>query len=190
MAEGDTWAQARSSVLFCLEPSDHAHPSEYRTELSGQVDRVPAILDSVTGQLTWVDRSRLELWGVPLDQVETEALGNLASAAASSFVEWKQIHDVRVGYFNTSLPFESALLLAPGLRSIVASVIGWPIYAVVPHRDFVYIWAAEHAWFTERLAAVVRREYTAAKCPLSTEIFEIDDEGMRAVGVFQDPEPA
>jgi hypothetical protein len=86
------------------------------------------------------------------------------------------------------LPFKSPLLLAPNLKSLVAEVIGWPLYAAVPDRDFVYVWSSKHAEFAERVGAVVLEQYAASPYPLSTEVFEIGDGGMTAIGAFANPE--
>src|SRR5258706_3899821 len=107
------WTLARKSVLFCLEPTDYAERPEIRTALSEKVDRVPALLDDSKGRLTWISASMLNQWGVSIRDVETAALENIASALASSSVEWQEIDTVRLGFFNTPLPFKSPLLLAP-----------------------------------------------------------------------------
>ena len=102
-------------------------------------------------------------------------------------MEWQEFDTVRLGFFNTQLPFKSPLLLAPNLKSHVADVIGWPLYAVVPDRDFVYIWSGEHADFAERVGGVVLEQYAASPYPLTTEVFEIGDAGMIAIGTFANP---
>jgi hypothetical protein len=56
--------------------------------------------------------------------------------------------------------------------------------AVAPDRDFLYLWAARHTDFVHRVGKGVVREYLKASYPLSTEVYEINDEGIRAVGAF------
>jgi hypothetical protein len=181
------WAEASKSVLFCLEPSDYVEGPEIRVSLSKQIDRVPTVVDEAKGRVTWISSRMLDQWGVSVRDVETTAMGNLAIAAASSSVEWQDIDGVRLGFLNTRLPFKSPVLLAPNFRSLVAEVIGWPLYAVVPDRDFVYIWAAKHIEFVEHVGAVVLEQYAASPYPLSTEVFEINDAGMEAIGAFAEP---
>src|SRR5262245_62869095 len=41
--ESRPWPEAQPSILFALEPSDHVEPSDLRTPLSKQVDRVPVV---------------------------------------------------------------------------------------------------------------------------------------------------
>ena len=56
--------------------------------------------------------------------------------------------------------------------------------AVVPDRDFLYLWAARHTEFAGRVGGVVVREFAKASYPISTEIYEISDAGIRAIGTF------
>ena len=79
---------------------------------------------------------------------------------------------------------KSPLLLAPNLKEIVSPIIGWPLHAVIPDQDFLYVWPAGHEQFCERVGAIAVREYSAAPHPVTTELFKIDDDGIRAVGAF------
>ena len=55
---------------------------------------------------------------------------------------------------------------------------------VVPDRGFLYLWAAQHDKFANRLGGVVVEEYAKASYPISTEVYSISDQGVRAVGEF------
>jgi hypothetical protein len=45
-----------------------------------------------------------------------------------------------VAMLTTELLSNASLLLAPTLREMIEDVIGWPVLAVAPDRDFVYMW--------------------------------------------------
>src|SRR5690242_14871248 len=119
--------------------------------ISEQVDRVPVLLDDSRGTLTWISQAMLESWHVAAGDVESAALANLAAALSLSSLEWTEIDSVRLGFFKTPLPLKSPLLLAPNLKEFVAELVGWPILAVVPDRDFVYVWAAKQYEFAGRI---------------------------------------
>ena len=74
-----------------------------------------------------------------------------------------EIDGVELGFIATWLPFKASLVLAPNLREIVGARLGWPLMAVVPDRDFLYLWAARHTNFVQRVG--VRTEL---KCRLPT----------------------
>ena len=126
----------------------------------------------------------LDDWKISLPQLEAAASHNLATALAGAKLAYEDIDGVRLGLVETDLAFKSALILAPNLREVASLVLGWPLHAVIPDRDFVYLWAAQHAHFARRLGGVVVREFTSAPYPLTTEVFEIGDGSIRAIGAF------
>jgi hypothetical protein len=180
----EPWKQARTSVLFCLEPSDYAEPPPFRTPISKRVDRVPVHIDDSRGGMHWITPGMLEEWQVTLDDVETTAWRNVAAALADATIEYNDIDGVRLGYAITVIPFKSVLTLAPNLREVVSPVLGWPLHAVMPDRDFLYFWDARHTTFLERVGRVVVKEFATSPYPLSTEVFEIGDGGITAIGAF------
>jgi hypothetical protein len=93
------------------------------------------------------------------------------------------IDGVALGMLATSFPSKASLLLAPSLASVVAGLVGWPVLAVEPDRDLVYLWDARHHHFIGRLGAIVARENARAPYPLSAEVFKIG-ETLRAVGTY------
>jgi hypothetical protein len=105
-------------------------------------------------------------------------------ALSKATVESQDIDGVQLGFISSSLPFKAAFILAPNLREVVSAVLGWPLMAVVPDRDFLYLWPARHADFVQRVGAVVVREYSRASYPISTEVYEITDQRIRAIGAF------
>jgi hypothetical protein len=62
--------------------------------------------------------------------------------------------------------------------------LGWPLMAVAPDRDFLFLWAARHTDFVGRVGSVVVREYSEASYPISTEVWEITETRIKAVGEF------
>ena len=171
-------------MMFCLDASDYDEPPPLRTRISDHVDRVPVHSDTSRGTITWIDQRRLDEWQVSLEELAAEAFANLARALSEAKLEHFESQGVRIGYFATTLAFKTALLLAPNLKQVVEPVLGWPLLAVLPHRNFVYLWNAAHEEMINCVGAVVVKEFKAAPYPLTTEVFRISDEGIEAVGAF------
>lgn len=171
-------------LFWCLEPSDYDVPPDFRKPLSDQVDRVLVHLSPSGSLVTWVTPKMLEELGVTEEAGASLGYANLARALAEATVEANVLDGVHLGFVATSLPFKAALILAPNLREVVGSRLGWPILAVTPDRDFLYLWAARHTNFAGRVGQVVVREYSQAPYHISTEVYEISDNGIRAVGQF------
>jgi hypothetical protein len=180
----DSWEEAKRSVLFCLEPSDHVEPADFRKHVSDRVDRVLIYFDVLKGTIDWITPDMLDGWRVTADEAEAVALSNLAAVLVSASIGHTDIDGVRLGIVTTPLPFKTALVLAPNLKEVVSPVLGWPLHAVIPDHDFLYLWDARHTTFMERLGGVVVEQFAESPHPLTTEVIEIGDEGIRAIGAF------
>jgi len=177
-------ALSADQLYWCLEPSDYEERADFRVAMSDRVDRVLVHLSADGRLVTWVTSSMLSSLGLSESDAGARAFTNLGSALSKATVESKDIDSVQLGFVGTSLPFKAALILAPNLREVVGTVLGWPVMAVVPDRDFLYLWAAGHTDFVQRVGGIVVREYSKASYPISTEVYEITDQKIRAIGEF------
>jgi hypothetical protein len=171
-------------LYWSLEPSDYEERADYRVAMSDCVDRVLVHLASDGRLVTWVTPLMLESLGLSEMDAGARAFMNLGRALSEASVESQDIDGVQLGFVGSLLPFKASLLLAPNLREIVGAILGWPLMAVVPDRNFLYFWAARHTDFVQRVGAVVVREYSQASYPISTEVYEISDKVIRAIGEF------
>ena len=186
IAAADTSEAALSAdqLYWSLEPSDYADRPAYRVAMSDCVDRVLVHLSNEGRLVTWVTPSMLDSLALSEADAGARALQNLGRALSEASVECQDIDGVQLGFVETSLPFKASLILTPNLRELVGTVLGWPLLAVVPDRSFLYLWAAQHTDFIQRVGGVVVREYSQASYPISTEVYEITDTAIRAIGEF------
>lgn len=178
------WEEARSNVFLALEPKDYAEPSELRRPLTELVDVLPVFFSPEVGSITWITSSMLGDWGVSQEEVTSTGLTNLNAEARTATLEYKDVDGVRLGYLTSRLPFKASLLLAPDLRGIAEPILGWPLLAVAPARDFLYIWSAGHPELIGRLGSVVLQEFRSSSYPISTEIYEVGSDGVDAIGEY------
>jgi len=171
-------------LYWCLEPNDYHERADYRINMSDRVDRVLVHLSSDGQSVSWVTSKMLEVLGLPEAEAGKRAFTNLGRALSEASIESQSIDGVQLGFINTSLPFKASLILAPNLRETVEAALGWPLLAVVPDRNFLYLWAARHTEFAGRVGRVVVREYSQSSYPVSTEVYEITDQRIRAIGEF------
>jgi len=141
-------------------------------------------LSSDGGLVTWVTRDILDSLQLSESEAGAKAFANLGRALSEATVELEEVDGVRLGLIGTSLPFKASLILAPNLQEVVGAMLGWPLMAVVPDRDFLYLWEARHTDFVQRVGGVVVREFSQASYPISTEVYEITNEAIRAIGEF------
>jgi hypothetical protein len=123
------WNIARESILFALEPNDYAESSDLRLSLSRRVDQR-------LGTWQWINREMLEEWGVMIDDNAKAAYAGVTSALTSSKLERSDVEGVTVGFFETTLPLKSSLLLAPNPKGLVwARVAADSGSAASPHES-------------------------------------------------------
>src|SRR3954463_885532 len=127
-------------LYWCLEPSDYKERAVYRIAMSDHVDRGLVHLSSDGRLVTWVTPAMLDSLGLSASDAGARAFTNLARALSEASVESKEIDGVRLGFVGSSLPFKASLILAPNVREVLGAVLGWPLLAVVPDRDFLYVW--------------------------------------------------
>ena len=85
-------------------------------------------------------------------------------------------------------PFKASLILSPAFRELVSPTLGWPVYVVVPSRDFAFVIRREDRDFLDRLGHVVVREYDNSGYSITTDVLEVSDDGIKAIGSFRQPE--
>jgi hypothetical protein len=171
-------------LFWTIENNDYEPKADFYSPLSDRLDRV-LIHESEDGRLlTWVTPPMLETLQIAPHEASRLAFENLGHALSNSKIEYEEIDGTRLGYLNTQLEFKASLILAPNVREIIGPVLGWPLLAVIPDRNFLYLWDAADREFCGRVGSVVVREYSKAAYPLSTEVYEISDAGVRAIGEF------
>ena len=71
------------------------------------------------------------------------------------------------------------------LKQKISSILGWPIYAVLPVRDFCYMFSVQDKdRIIESLGATVIKEYNESGYEITKEIIEISDSGVNAIGKY------
>lgn len=171
-------------LFWSFEPATYKEAADYRVSISDQVDRVLVHLSSDISRITWLSPSILADLGLSETQASDRAFENLARTLDAATVEAVDVDGVQLGFLDTTLPFKSSLILAPNLRKVVEARVGWPVLAVAPDREFLYLWDKKHTNFVNRVGGTVVKEYANASYPLSTEVFEVTDDGIRAIGAF------
>jgi len=177
-----SWALAAARLRVSLEPSDSTLDGVVFRSLTKAICQVLTHTDADESRVSWVSHDLLGRWSVSESVAFAAALGNMDSLIATAPLEVSNADGVRLGMLATYSPFKASLLVAPSLRSIVEPALGWPVLAVAPCRDFLYLFSDET--LIPRLGAVVVREYRDSGYPISTEVLRVSDEGVVALGSF------
>jgi hypothetical protein len=176
------WEEAESGVHLSLEPNDSDFGDAIHVHVTERLDRVLCHADADERRVTWLTSGDLEGWGISTPEAESVAFRNLDRVLDAASVEISEKGGVRVGMVPTNSPFKASLVLAPRLRELLAATLGWPVFAIVPARDFLMMFAERS--LVPRFGPVVVNEFRSSAYALSTEVLELSDDGIRAIGRF------
>lgn len=183
-----TWSEVQEFVRYSLEPSDYEpgllerSVHEFVTE---NLIRVFVYVSPDGSRISWITDSMLETWQVSLETITATAEKNIAQIVSETELECAEIDGAALGMLNTEeTPFKASLILSPAFRDLVSPTHGWPVYVVVPARDFVYVIAKADSAILSRMGAVVRREYNESGYPITLEVLEVSDQGIKSIGTF------
>lgn len=182
-----SWESVRRQLFFAAEPSDHDFGDTCRQDVSDQVSLVLVYLAEPGQHIVWMTPSLLAKFGVSREMAEAHAADNLGRLMSETPIETTEVDGHLLGMLSTHSPLKASLIFAKNLRQKAEPLLGWPLFAVIPCRDFVYLIPESAQALFPRVAQVVVGEYTKRGYPISTEVFKIDSEKVQAIGEFQSP---
>lgn len=179
-----TWAQVRPFVRFSAEPNDLEFHDTIRTTVSRQVERVLTVTDRNETRIRWVTPAMLKAWKVSHREAQKAAGESLNRLLRGTRLQVETIGTMRLGMVPIDSAFKASVIFAPGLRAFVEPRLGWPVLAVTPCRDFMYLFPETDFELVSRSAAVVLREYATSGYPITTEVWRISSKGLEAIGAL------
>ena len=108
--------------------------------------------------------------------------------AGDAHLETEDVDGNLLGMISTQITeFKASLVLSAGFRSLVEPTHGWPVLVVLPCRDFAYVVRCDNQEFVGRLGQVVVDEYNQSGYPITKDVLQVSDDGIKAIGTFPDP---
>jgi hypothetical protein len=179
----EPWSEARARLFLKLEPNDYDFHGALHWPVSPRVDRLLTLSAPRSTSLRWVTQQMLDDWGVTLEQAEQAAGENLDRLLGSIRLEVDPVDGHKLGMVPLDSPFKASVILAPHFRAFVEKELGWPVLAVTPCRDFIYLYDNDED-FARRGGPVVLEEYSTSGYPITTELWRISDGGLEAIDAF------
>jgi hypothetical protein len=179
------WLQARDWVFPMVDSVDvDLGLDTLSVDLSDRVRQVLVVHQPGSHTVRFVSEADLSTWGISAEEAWTAARDALARIAADTKVELLTRGDLVLGMVHASEFHKASVIFAPSFRAQVPDALGWPVMAVAPARDFVYLLRKDDPEALGRLGAVVVREFRESGYPVSTEVWLLSDDGARAVGAY------
>ncbi len=181
------WLVARGGVRYALTAAGPQTDAVLHIPVSEQAHAVLAYTDPDEILITWLNPDAPSRWHTDTEQLHQIALANLDRLLQQTTLEIQDARGHQLGMLSIDSAFKGSLLLAPGLRALVEPALGWPVCAVVPCRDFLFLFAdADKDALIPMLAAAVMTEYETSPYPVTNEVWRISDDGIEALGAYGD----
>jgi hypothetical protein len=180
------WEAARPRIRWSLEPTDMPLDDAIHDKVSDQVALVLVHVSADETQVMWLTDAMTLKWGQTKESLFAAAVENMQRLLAEASVEVTPVDEHKLGILKTKYTaFKAALVFCPGLKALAEPFVGWPLFVVMPCRDFVYLIPENARDILGGVGQVVVQEFNDSAYPLSTEVFELTDSGLRAFAEFQ-----
>ena len=177
------WSEASELLLFSAEAVDQEFGDTVTLTVTDGVNRVLTLTDRDHTQITWVSPKMCEDWGVTVEQAISRALANQERLLEEVELEVAEADGNALGMVPLDSPYKSSVIFSPAFKRFVEPRFGWPVLAVIPCRDFIYV-LADSSPLLDRIGSVVVSEFQSSGYPITTEVLRISDDGIEAIGKF------
>lgn len=175
----------RANIRFSLEPGNQEFYTFCAEPLTRSVNKVIVYTQGEERLITWINESHLEHWSISKNMLIEIANENMDKLLDLTDIQVKQVRNMNLAMFSTKfMAFKSSLILSPKFKEKVSPLLGWPVLAVIPARDFIFAFAEKDKDLIPLLGETIVREYNESSYPITKEVIRISDEGFTALGSF------
>jgi len=176
------WRTAQSRIFVSAEPSIADSGDVIRKTATDTVDRVLVYIAEDESRISWITSDRLHAWSVTADQAWRIAEQNTAAMLREIPVQVEPIDGLKLGMFDSDSVMKASLVFSSNFKDIVKPKVGWPVYVVIPCRDFVYFFSSKE--LIPRVGTTVVREYKSSGYPITPDVLLVSDRGVEPIGTF------
>jgi hypothetical protein len=134
-------------------------------------------------------RSQWDSLGIAWDDFFTKARANAAPELAAlkpKFVRDRRTKVIAYATLASEQPIMASAVLAPKFLALFADTLGPKVLVAVPNRHTAFVFPRLASNYQD-FASTVIEAYRATTYPVSLEVLEFGPEGIRAVGVYEEP---
>ncbi|NCU05349.1 MAG: hypothetical protein GXC73_15330, partial [Chitinophagaceae bacterium] len=150
-----TWEVAKDKVFPSFFPSDYDYGEFVNFSVTEMFNTVFVYEEKLSKK--WIDEGQVDKWGIDSETLVRHANENLDRTFEEAELEIELIEGRKLVFLETVEETKKAVfLLSKRLKDKVSEELGWPIYAVIPVRDFLYLFSEKDSeFFIERVGGVV-----------------------------------
>ena len=178
------WEISKDKVYIQLFTNDFEFNDQINEKVTDEFSKVYVV--SLNDKLTWITKADLKEWNITETELKKQADINANKLLEKTEIKFEIIENRKLGLIEvkrTSL--KGSLLFATKMKEKLNKDFGFPFYAVIPVRDFCYVFSQEDFdFFSNRIGEVVVDEYKNSGYPITTEILKFTENGIKSVGKY------
>jgi len=180
----DNWEDAKDDIFVAITPSDREFANFVHIPLTDMCHKVYTYYNG--NNFSWISAEDLSKWGISQEELSDQADKNIDRLAETASITVDEIHGRKLVFIETEyVSLKASMLFSLKMKNKINSELGLPFYAVIPVRDFCYIFSqSDFDFFSARLGSTVVKEYQNSGYPITTEILKFTDEGVSAMGNY------
>jgi len=180
----EKWEDAKDNIFLSFYISDFDFDEIVNERVTDDFNKVYVYSDGK--KFTWISKTDIETWSISTQELEKVANENASSLISDENLVFDDFDGHKLGRIEierTSL--KGAVLFSSKLTDILKEKIGLPFYAVLPVRDFCYIFPeCDLDYFSERLGSTVTDEFVNSGYPITTELLKFTESEVITVGKY------
>ena len=181
----EQWSDVKESIYVSLFTSEYDYQDFINFKFSQKVNKIYTYREN--DLFRWVTYADLKKWNISQNILINQAQLNGDRILSNTKIAYDTIENRKLGMLespeNTNL--KAAVLLAPMMKNRVLKDFSFPFYAVIPVRDFCYIFSEDDfEFFSQRIGQVVIEEYEQSAYPFTPELLRFSETGIETVGIY------
>lgn len=180
------WADIKNSVFWQFYPADFDFNDFIHRPMSEKFCQY-FVLNTGEGYFEWINRSDLEEWGISEAVLLAAVEKNMETELMAAKIDFQETPGGERLYFIVCEKtwLKSALLFCKKFKERIEPLAGWPVYAVLPNRDYCLFFSEKDLeFFAEKIGEVVCEEFTGQGYQITTELIEFSDDGWEVVARY------
>lgn len=137
------------------------------------------------GEVRYFTRAQYDALGLDWPAFQAKAAANKTDKKVKATFARNKKGVVEFATFASEHPLTATSVLVPEFRRTFEETFGPKMLVAVPNRYTVYIFPALASTYRD-YAPMILEAYRATPYPVSVEVFELSENGLRAIGIFED----
>lgn len=182
--KNEEWENVKDKVYIQFFPNDFDLEDIVNEKVTNEFSKVFAL--KINSGFSFITEEDLSKWQIDFNELEKQADFNLGILLDKVKIEFEDIDDHKLGMINVEeVSLKSSCLFSSKVKDLIQDNISYPFYAVMPVRDFCYIFSEkDFEYFSQRIGSVVLDEYNNSGYPITTEILRFSETGVEAIGKY------